>query len=574
MQQLLGLFNHYDLAHPLWAGEPLFTQGCEMFCVSLDRYDQDVKLEEICPDAILCDTFLVPFEMASTYPTIFYLAEDGLLELEKAGDKEPLLQTLRSCREVLCFSVFAATLLRNKYGILAKVQHPCVIDQAPSEPRYVYYDPGFPLASKLQAALPREEFRALGGLNDLGLAKVYISLPPEKRLWQLAFAVAAHRLVPCVSVSRPALAEFTSQAGLQVSSDAGFDTWLPAVRACLRDRSHFAEKLKGVRSKYRDMRELSRSVREALKNRPEKRRSGPALEPKNQPNRDSKHIINQRRRRTPVVPCVYQNPSYGLNGKILITGGIGDVFAVESFFSDEQRVLLTTILYATHKSEYIKTLFDAIPTYPHLKYHKVIWSDFSNFWCFCYKEELIRRMGSACPQELRDAEDWGIVPKFPVISVGMCKYNGSSFIKHKLADVDKFRLPQNYVVIQPYSTDKRVRQRDYNDADWIATLYWLKKRNMKGVVINKGSDPIPEESCLINLANQTTVLEAAEILKCGKGYVGIDSWLTVLAAKLFDNEWIGIKSINSHCYSNKHIYYAPKTKFDFISQDIVKALKF
>jgi ADP-heptose:LPS heptosyltransferase len=68
---------------------------------------------------------------------------------------------------------------------------------------------------------------------------------------------------------------------------------------------------------------------------------------------------------------------------------------------------------------------------------------------------------------------------------------------------------------------------------------------------------------LINLNQQTDLIVSIEILKGAKGYIGVDSCLSVLAAKLFD-EHLFVKSTDRHLLRWKHVYYAPKKNFDFI----------
>lgn len=572
MRQLLGLFNHYDITHPLWAGERYLAEQCELFCVSFDRYDQEIKLSEMDPDAILTDSFFPSEDIISKCHVVYYVTDrtfGELISCDAARRSECLGRLKKACSVVAITSEIAASLSQD-YGIEASIQLPCVIDQPKSQPQYVYYDPNFKWGNKLQAALPREEFRPLANPNDLGKAKAYIAVPPSGCFYHLTLAVASHRVVPTIVCGGKVLSDFTKPC-LKLPEGSGFEECLPSVRSLLRDRSHFLEKLKNEEGRYRDMKEINRKVRDALNARPAKRLTEAV---KAQPVKDSKQLLNQRRRRTPVVHPTYQTPHYAIRDTIFLTGGIGDVFAIESFFSDEQRVALTTILYATHKYDAIKELFERLPNYPELCRHEPVWTDFRNFWCFLYKDEVVRRLGDKCPQDLRDAEDWGIVPKFPIINTGMLKYNGSSFVKYQLADVRSFHLPMNYVVVQPYSTDKRMGSRDFNDADWLAATYWLKKNKIKGVVINKGGGKVPQDDCYIDLSNKTTVSEAVEITKEGKGYLGVDSWLSVLAPKLFEDHMIGIKSINSHCYTHKHIYFAPKVKFDFLSRELHKALKF
>ena len=51
------------------------------------------------------------------------------------------------------------------------------------------------------------------------------------------------------------------------------------------------------------------------------------------------------------------------------------------------------------------------------------------------------------------------------------------------------------------------------------------------------------------------------------GYIGIDSCLSVIASKL-PYEIMKIKTINQHLIKWKHVYYAPKTDFNFLSDKI------
>jgi len=129
-------------------------------------------------------------------------------------------------------------------------------------------------------------------------------------------------------------------------------------------------------------------------------------------------------------------------------------------------------------------------------------------------------------------------------------------------------LPENYILISPYSTDKRLKERDFNEEDWNKTLKFLEQKNLQGVIINSGNDIVPKSSYLVDLSNLTKIEEAVEIIKAAKGYLGIDSWLSVLAAKLFNNFSLQVKSVNSHCLNNAAFYYAPKKEFNFIDTKI------
>lgn len=256
---------------------------------------------------------------------------------------------------------------------------------------------------------------------------------------------------------------------------------------------------------------------------------------------------------------------------IFLTGGIGDVLAIESFLNDTDRQNVDTIFYATNKRLYIQEIFTSLTNFPNLKNHVNLWDDFSKFWCFYSLEDYIRkaRDWDVCfDKNVRLSKDLSISKVFDEIKKGNIKYTYSSVLQQKLADSSKFNLPESFVVILPCSTDKRIKQRDFNSFDWQETLKILRKNNLHGIILNTEMEEVPANDLLIDLSQKTTIAESIEILKSAKGYLGIDSWMSVLAAKLFETPNIQIKSHNSHCYDNAMCYYAPKENFDFIVKQI------
>lgn len=261
---------------------------------------------------------------------------------------------------------------------------------------------------------------------------------------------------------------------------------------------------------------------------------------------------------------------------ILITGGIGDFMALESFITQEQRVMLEGIFYATRAAEPIQTLMQSVSNYPNLRNHIVLWKDFSHFFAFNNKEEVLGSLSKGGAdvtargrrnrwlQILSHTNDYSIQRKFHLTTLK--PFVGSSFLSNKLTDASRFGL-KDYYVICPYSKDKRNTQRDFKRKDWQATISLLKLFNAKGVVLNQGEDNVPPNPSIINLSNQTNICESIEILKNSKGYIGIDSCLSVLASQLFSPPHLMIKSVNTHCYNHKHIYYAPKTSFEFLNTE-------
>jgi ADP-heptose:LPS heptosyltransferase len=287
---------------------------------------------------------------------------------------------------------------------------------------------------------------------------------------------------------------------------------------------------------------------------------------------------------------------------ILLTGGLGDVITIESFLSDQEKKEIEVIFYATRAQYLVKDIIGGLPSLPSLKHHTILWDDYEHQFAFHSKSELLNNLlkKSNSDQEknkikelLGSIADYSISVVFNQISKGRRPYVGSSLLMYKMADISAINLPNKvnyniadkhksfleemekrlrkpkfYVCICPYTNDKRISERDFNEIDWLQTIKLLKDMDVTGVVLNHGDELIPDHPNLINLNKKTTIRESIEILKGAKGYFGIDSALSVLAAKLFDPPWLIIKSVNQHLFNHAKIYYAPKTNFSFIRGSI------
>lgn len=288
---------------------------------------------------------------------------------------------------------------------------------------------------------------------------------------------------------------------------------------------------------------------------------------------------------------------------ILLTGGIGDVLAIESFFSSEQRRALEGVFYATRAHKVIRQIFQALPNFPNLKRHTILWEDYSKVFAFQSKNEMVEHInihnGSTeddwklrvaryqrWGRILEDVTDYSIAMIFSQCNEHQRPYTGSSVLNHQIADISRFCLPGNsefpqrpenqhrlshllslgelpaplkFHIICPYTiNDRRNSNRDFNQQDWEFLLNYLTKIKSFGVVLNLGADTIPQHPLIIDLSNQTTFCESVEILKQAKGYIGIDSCLSVLAAKMFLYPNLMVKSHNDHCYMWASVYFAPQ----------------
>lgn len=252
---------------------------------------------------------------------------------------------------------------------------------------------------------------------------------------------------------------------------------------------------------------------------------------------------------------------------LLITGGLGDFMAIEAFMPPGLRNQLVAIYYATHAAKSIQTAFAVMDTFPLLKSHVVLWNDFSKFYAFNHKGEVDKRMqeaGLPLPDGWRHhVGDWSIAHIFPQVSAGLLPYEGSSLLSRTVAV--RPPVPAFYYAISPATvTDKRNNTRDFDRDDWAAVLARLERDAVPGVVLGIGDDPVPEHPLLVNLVNKTTLPESVEVLKGAKGFFGIDSSMSVLAAKLFDRPNLQVKTRHSQLVRTGHIYYAPKTDMSFI----------
>jgi len=250
---------------------------------------------------------------------------------------------------------------------------------------------------------------------------------------------------------------------------------------------------------------------------------------------------------------------------ILFTGGVGDVLALESFFSGEKKSKIKGIFYAARSANTLIEIFSSLSCYKQCQHH-ILWNDFSKFFCFFSKAGVAGSLLNS-KKQLPDVwpivQDWSIGIHFPHLN--HTSYHGSSVLQQQLCE-SKHTFHKPYYVIVPYSpNDARDPNRKMTSAEWNATIGFLNKKDILGVVLNSSAPTSPKHDRIIDLSGQTSILESIEIMKKGTGYIGVDSSLSVLAVKLFDVNNVKIKSNNGHLYDNRRVYYAPHTRFNFVN---------
>lgn len=248
--------------------------------------------------------------------------------------------------------------------------------------------------------------------------------------------------------------------------------------------------------------------------------------------------------------------------EVLLTGGLGDVIAIESFWTDEMRQSLETIYLATPAGKGIIELFNSLPNYPKLKGAISLWDDWSNFKMILNKWGLLYSLSQTYEDypTLDQVEDWSFLEVFKKFKKGKLPYQGSSFIKHELTAIPE--LPERFALIHPQTTDRYERM--FTEQDWEFTLHWLEDRQLQGVVVGQGRDDC--DARLLNLVNRTSLVEAIEVTKRAHAFIGMDSLFSVLASKVVPKDRFIVKTTQqANLEMWAPFYYAPMSSVEFLT---------
>lgn len=250
---------------------------------------------------------------------------------------------------------------------------------------------------------------------------------------------------------------------------------------------------------------------------------------------------------------------------IFISGGIGDVYVLDGRWTDEERTAIQTIHWATRAGRPMIDLFQQIPHYQAITH--IDWWDYTQtkLNCYLHLDQFRQITNIQLGTHVVDRSFWIEFPRFLREDT---PFRGSSFLAHKIADRPP-ALPDRYHLIQPSThqpLDKaHCHWRSYTGRDWIDTLEWLDRHQVKGVVVNGRPEPnLPDHPDLVDFSGQTTLAQSIEILKGAEGFCGIDSCLSVLACELFDVEHLKVITRNTGYVQHLKLYGAPHTTWPFV----------
>lgn len=143
----------------------------------------------------------------------------------------------------------------------------------------------------------------------------------------------------------------------------------------------------------------------------------------------------------------------------------------------------------------------------------------------------------------------------------------SSFFTQELCELKYTFTEDDYCIIFPSTKNTRNR-RFFTFDDWQETFKILKYYKYKGVVLGHEKFKIPKIADFVDLTSKTSILEAIELTKKAKMYIGIDSFLSVLAMQTFSEEKIYIKSVENHLYENIKFFSPFKNINNFVNNRI------
>lgn len=239
---------------------------------------------------------------------------------------------------------------------------------------------------------------------------------------------------------------------------------------------------------------------------------------------------------------------------VVTTAGIGDFIAVEATLRPDERERIEVVYNAAVAGDQVEEIIRALPGYPNLKRVEKV---------------PIRR---PWPRSLDGVRRQTNLP-FPTtgdlsIVERMSKhhaYTSSSALTRRLADMPPDTLPDRpFVVVCPRSTWHTPQGRNFVHRDWVTVWNTLDRHDLLAVLICGKPMPYPKHPRVIDRQGQLSITQSIEVLKKGDGYMGVDSWPSVLAAKLFPLARLSVKcQPNSHGWRHSDFYFAPWTEFPF-----------
>ena len=254
---------------------------------------------------------------------------------------------------------------------------------------------------------------------------------------------------------------------------------------------------------------------------------------------------------------------------IVISKAIGDFIAFESFLTDKEKINLKEIIYLSSNANIPQFACISKSKFYNKNFKKTIIKRPHGVNGLEVKNNLINNYFNENQEINKDKVliDWNFYEGKYEQLLEKENIKNYSFVKEKLCEIKKFKLPEKYVSISGW-TYSWTKKRLFKIEDWYETIKMLKLYDIKGVILNNQNwyldnlwlKEILKEDCFINLIEKTNYFEAIEIVKNSKGFIGIDSSLSIIATQSLPEESIIIKSNEGSSSRRLYNYYYSNLK--------------
>lgn len=245
---------------------------------------------------------------------------------------------------------------------------------------------------------------------------------------------------------------------------------------------------------------------------------------------------------------------------IVHTTGIGDFLAIDAYFTDAEKEKIENIYFINDigKQNNIKNIIKKS-----LKYNSNInfislHDNYLDYWN--HRREILYKNKINFNSTLIDFEFiWGNEEYKQTKNL-----KNYFFLKNNIANIKKFDLPEKYCIVISYTNPER----HFDKRDWQQTLQIIKFLNIKAVILGQIDKLNFNNKNIINLNKKTSIPEAIEIVKNSSYYLGIDSFLSIVATSCLTNNKIQIKTKNKNALENFSFYYPFQKDINIIRHNI------
>ena len=258
---------------------------------------------------------------------------------------------------------------------------------------------------------------------------------------------------------------------------------------------------------------------------------------------------------------------------VLLTCGLGDFVAIDSFLTEGERLSVDTIHWATRARKALEAMVPFV--FPNAQVHIIERDDFgapfTPDFCVSSRDEL--------PNLPPDVIDMSVANVAADVRAGARAYTGSRFVERTVtaatfAALERvYALPPRYMVVHPFSENARTAERDLTQEEWLAVQRYAAERDLCMVVLNQGGERLQNSTAaVLDLSDRTGILEAIEITKHAEVFLGCSSVFAAIAAKVLPQPRVFVKANHSVKRFFYWLYYSPLDTNTFVTDDLRKII--